>query len=269
MCLVAMAVSQSERFPFVVASNRDEFFDRAAAPLAWWQGDAGASPVLGGRDLSAGGTWLGLNRAGRLALVTNVREPARFEAGLASRGALAPAALAASDQELRALVQAPRNGFNLVVADTRRGTGLWLSNRSAQPRALGPGLFGLSNAALDTPWPKTLALKQRLREAVARHDRVQDLVQASFVALADGSIAADDALPRTGIPLERERQLSAAFIRIPAAEGSAGSAYGTRCSTVVVVEQRGNIQLVWVHERRFDALGQVSGETTAQFQPES
>jgi len=268
MCLVAMAVSQSERFPLVVASNRDEFFDREAAPLAWWQPEGAPRPLLGGRDLSAGGTWLGLSRAGRLALVTNVREPGRFEAGMASRGALVPAALAASDDELQALLEVPRNGFNLLVADTRGGRGRWLSNRSPQPQPLGPGVYGLSNAGLDTPWPKTRILKQRLGDAMARHDRVDDLVQASFRALADGAMAPDEALPRTGIPLERERQLSAAFIRIPAAENSGRSAYGTRCSTVVVAEQHTGALQVWVIERRFDAQGQISGETTAQFQPE-
>jgi uncharacterized protein with NRDE domain len=275
MCLAALALAQHPRFPWVLASNRDEFFNRPAAPLAWWQPEGAAASasgaVLSGRDLSAGGTWLGLTRAGRLALVTNVREPGRFDPAAASRGALvlqAVQGVSLGPRDAAAWLDAaavPRNGYNLIVADLIDGSALWASNRpSPQTRALGAGLFGLSNAALDTPWPKVTALKQRLGAAVATAHSSQQLAEAAFAALADRQHAPDAALPATGVPLERERQLSPAFIRIDARATGAG-VYGTRCSTVVIVEQLGAQREVQVIERRCDEDGAVSGETALSF----
>jgi uncharacterized protein with NRDE domain len=281
MCLAAVAIAQHPRFPWVLASNRDEFFHRPAAPLAWWQPEGAAlgesGPVLSGRDLSAGGTWLGLTRSGRLALVTNVREPGRFDPTAASRGGLVLQALAGPNldpQDAAGLLGAatvPRNGYNLVVADLRQLHTAWASNRPApQTRTLGAGLFGLSNAALDTPWPKVTALKQRLGAAVAAAHASHHLADAVFAALADRQCALDAALPATGVPLERERQLSPAFIRIDGrdAEGNGpgcAGVYGTRCSTVVIVEQTGAHRDVQVIERRYDEDGAVSGETALTF----
>lgn len=276
MCLVAVAIGQSERFPWVLASNRDEFFDRAAAPLAWWQPGADGAPVLSGRDLSAGGTWLGLNASGRLALVTNVREPGHKVPTLPSRGELVLYALraGAGGFDPHAVLAVPRNGFNLLRVDLThdagsspdRAAGLWLSNRAGPLQALRKGVYGLSNAALDTPWPKTQRLKQRLQQLVPTADGVDGLGEALLAALADRSLAADGELPRTGVPLERERQLSAVFIRMPAG-GDPGRDYGTRCSTVVVVERQRGDTVVHVLERRFDASGAVSGQTAIRFRP--
>ncbi len=261
MCLAAVALARSERFPWVLASNRDEFFAREAAPLAWWTDEATGARLLGGRDLSAGGTWLAVSEDARLALVTNVREPGRHLGGAPSRGELVPRWLAG---EVSGMLDVPRNGFNFLGADLAAGSGWWFSNRpQPQRRALGAGLHGLSNAALDTPWPKLVALKRRLGEAVADADALQPLADACFAGLADRRPAPDAELPATGIPLERERQLSSAFIRI---EGEAGL-YGTRCSTLVVAERAPAGGLV-VHmiERRFGADGAASGETTISFE---
>lgn len=282
MCLAAIAIAQSPRFPWVLASNRDEFFDRPAAPLAWWQPEGGVagttagttasttSEVLSGRDLSAGGTWLGLTRTGLLALVTNVREPGRHDPAAASRGALVLQALQAQRggphgprdaAGLLAAAAVPRNGYNLIVAELNDGAAAWASNRPRpQTRALGAGLFGLSNAALDTPWPKVMLLKQRLGAAVAAAQASHELADAAFVALADRECALDAALPATGVPLKRERQLSPAFIRIDG-RGAGTGIYGTRCSTVLIVEQVGAHREVQVIERRYDEDGAVSGET--------
>jgi uncharacterized protein with NRDE domain len=281
MCLAAMAIAQHPRFPWVLASNRDEFFHRPAAPLAWWQPEGAAvaesGAVLSGRDLSAGGTWLGLTRDGRLALVTNVREPGHFDPAAASRGGLVLQALTGTSlgpQDAAGLLGAarvPRNGYNLLVADLRQLHTAWASNRPApQTRGLGTGLFGLSNAALDSPWPKVTALKQRLGAAVAAAQAPQQLADAAFAALADRQCAPDAALPATGVPLERERQLSPAFIRIdgrdaPGNGPGGGGVYGTRCSTVVIVEQRGAQREVQVIERRYGEDGAVSGETALSF----
>jgi uncharacterized protein with NRDE domain len=267
MCLAAIAQGQHPRFPWVLASNRDEFFDRAAAPLAWWQPAAGDEPVLGGRDLSAGGTWLGLLRSGPLALVTNVREPGHHLADAPSRGELVPLWL--REEPVRAqperLLQPARNGFNLLTADlSSDAPARWLSNRAAGVRELTGGVHGLSNAALDTPWPKVQQLKRQLQAAVPAAGDADAIFDAAFTVLADRAIAPDDTLPRTGVPLERERALSALFIRITAPDGS-HALYGTRCSTVVVVEQRGPVRQVHVRERSVDAHGLTSGERRESF----
>lgn len=256
MCLVALALGQSDRFPLVLAANRDEFFERRSAPLDWWTPAGHAAPILSGRDLRGGGTWLGLNAAGRLALVTNVRSPAGNVPTAPSRGALPTRWLAgdlAFDAYWRAVSTGGYNGFNLIVADVARGAWLWASNAAPAPRVLGPGLYGLSNAALDTPWPKTVRLKERLGAALARagasHEPVDALAARLFEALADPSVAATVELPDTGIPVALERQLSAAFIR------TADGRYGTRCSTLVVSERVGTQAFTQAFERSFDADG--------------
>jgi uncharacterized protein with NRDE domain len=262
MCLVAVAFGRHPRFPWVLASNRDEFHDRPAAPLAWWQATAGGPAVLGGRDLSAGGTWLGLTGAGALALVTNVREPGRFAAGLPSRGDLVPQWLAAPHfdlSRLQSLAETPRNGFNLLLADLRGADAAWVGNRPSQAQPVAQGWAALSNAALDTPWPKVTRLKARLAAALDRAATPDALLADALQALADRTPAPDAELPATGVPLALERQLSPAFIHIAADAGRA--AYGTRCSTVVIVEARDGGRWVHVLERRFTGQGQPAGDT--------
>jgi uncharacterized protein with NRDE domain len=166
MCLALIAFAAHPRYRLVVAANRDEFHARPTAAAAWW--DEG---ILAGRDLKAGGTWLGVDRRGRFALITNVRDPARHDPGAPSRGALVPRLLASSALavSLPALVRdaAGYNGFNLIAGG---GTSLyWGSNRAAAPAALDPGIYGVSNHLLDTPWPKV----ERTKEAFRRWCAVQ------------------------------------------------------------------------------------------------
>ena len=268
MCLAAIASGLNPRFPWVLASNRDEFFDRAAAPLAWWQAAAGEESLLGGRDLSAGGAWLAVRRNGHLALVTNVREPGRHLSDAPSRGELVPLWLrsAAVRAQPERLLQPARNGFNLLATDLASDhAGLWLSNRAPSPQPLRPGVHGLSNAALNTPWPKLTLLIQQLQAVVAPADSAAQLTEAAFAALADRSLAPDHSLPQTGLPLDRERALSALFIRITA-PGSERALYGTRCSTVVVLEHQGSKRVVHMTERSVDDLGRVSGEVHESFE---
>lgn len=274
MCLAAMAIGLGDRYPWVLASNRDEYFDRPTAALAWWRPDGGQHRILGGRDLSAGGTWLGLTRVGRLALVTNVREPGNMLAASRSRGELVVQSLrnGGALEPAHALLQVPRNGFNLFTADLSRADFVpaggpvanWLTNRPPRHRSLGPGLYGLSNAALDTPWPKVTTLKDRLRHAVASVDAIDELVESAFAALGDRQCAADADLPSTGLPMERERQLSSAFIDI-AATDAARRRYGTRCSTVVVVERSGLDRIAHVVERGFEPGGAPGTETVVRW----
>lgn len=271
MCLAAIAFGLNPRFPWVLASNRDEFFDRSAEPLAWWKPLPDDEPILAGRDLSAGGTWLGLRRNGRVALVTNVREPGQHLTVAPSRGDLVPLWLRSAAVQARPslLLEPARNGFNLLAADLAADLlnpmpGLWLSNRAEAAQALGAGVHGLSNAALNTPWPKVTQLTHRLERLVKPAQGRADLTEGAFAALADRSLAPDEALPSTGVPLERERALSALFIRV-AAPDSPHAVYGTRCSTVVVVEQQGARRRVHVTERTMDSLGHVSGEVHEAF----
>jgi uncharacterized protein with NRDE domain len=254
MCLIVLAIDASARWPLVIAANRDEFHDRASAPLGWWQ--QGATPLLSGRDLAAGGTWLGVSAAGRIGAVTNVRDPARQRADTPSRGALVPAWLA-SDIDAHALWPALAgrgcNPFNLVGGDLASGRWWWADDRSAAPQAIGPGVHGLSNAAFETPWPKVQRLKARLRAALATSD--EHALRAGLLeALADPRVAPDDQLPDTGVGIERERWLSPAFIHAPA------SRYGTRCSTLVIGERAGSAWRVTVVERSFGADGAVTAE---------
>ena len=258
-------MGQSTRFPWVLASNRDEFHDRPALPLGWWQGNDERPDVLAGRDLAAGGSWLALRADGRLALLTNVREPGRFDSTAPSRGALVVEGLQAGPANaawLQGVVAAPRNGFNLLLADLSADLAVWATNRSPQQRVLGKGIYGLSNASLDTPWPKVTHLKRTLGTLAASAGSAESIAVLAFAALADRAPVADHMLPRTGVPIERERQLSPSFIHIPATAQT--SAYGTRCSTVVVVENLAAERRVHVFERSFDADGREAGEAAGR-----
>jgi uncharacterized protein with NRDE domain len=249
MCLVALAIDQHRRFPLVIAANRDEFFARPAARLAWWSQEPGLPEVLSGRDLESGGTWLGLTAAGRLALLTNVRNPADNDPNAPSRGAIVPLWLRGDlpmDRFWMRTALTGYNGFNLIAADFARGECFWASNTRNLPQRLERGLYGLSNGTLDTPWPKVTMLKSRLLAAVEASDSVDTLADRLFAALADRSLASDEELPSTGVPIELERHLSAAFIRTP------DQRYGTRCSTLVITERVNKRMVTHVLERSFN-----------------
>ncbi|MET0382759.1 MAG: NRDE family protein [Burkholderiaceae bacterium] len=250
MCLVALAVDENRRFPLVIAANRDESFDRQAARLAWWAPDEGGPQILAGRDLSAGGTWLGISAAGRLALLTNVRRRTAHDPGAPSRGMIVPAWLRTELRPDQFWMQTSLLGyapFNLIAADFRRGECFFASNESAMPRRIERGIVGLSNASLDTPWPKVSRLKHELGEALADAESVDALSLRLFAALSDRTVAPDDRLPSTGIPRDQERLLSPAFIRTP------DLSYGTRCSTVIITEKSRRQLVTHVFERTFTA----------------
>lgn len=249
MCLVALAIDQSRRFPLVVAANRDEYFERPAQRLAWWSPGSDRPDILGGRDLLAGGTWLGLTAAGRMAMITNVRQGDLPQDPKApSRGEIVPLWLRGDLPHDRFWAQVALSGynpFNLVAADFQSGDCFWGGNSGTPPVRLQRGLFGLSNASLDTPWPKVTALKDRLTQALAAADSADGLARLLFEALADPTPAPDAALPSTGVPRDWERVLSSAFIRSP------DQRYGTRCSTLVVTERVGKRLVTHVLERSF------------------
>ncbi len=254
MCLIAFAWRADADFPLVVAGNRDEFFARPTTSAAWSADDR----VLAGRDLRSGGTWMGVTRDGRFAALTNHRDPAAFRSDAPSRGELVDRVLRARHPggtlDDIAHDGARFNGFNLIVAQWGDADAMTVVSHpgASTTGSIGAGIHGLSNARLDTPWPKVTALQQRLRSALASTRARDDLIARLFDALADPRIAADAELPHTGVPHAFERALSAAFIRTPG--------YGTRSSTVLVVERDGRATFVErrcepdvpVDQRRFD-----------------
>ncbi len=247
MCLIVFAWQPGTARPLIVAANRDEFHARPTQALAAW---ADAPGVYAGRDLEAGGTWLGVGPQGRFAALTNIRDP-RQALGPRSRGELVAAFLqgelgveAYLDQVASRSGQ--YSGFNLLVGDA--GQLGYLHAREAAPRLLGPGVYGLSNAGLDTPWPKLVKARSGLQQLLesAEPEQLMHL-------LADGEPAADSELPETGVGLATERLLSSVFI--------ASQNYGTRASTVLIVDDRGRRRMV---ERSFGPFGGHLGEVSLE-----
>ena len=240
MCLILFGYRQRDDYPLVLIANRDEYYARPTQSAHWWQDAA----VFAGRDLEAGGTWLGVGRSGRLAAVTNVREPGGMQAGKRSRGELTRAFLAGSDAataylEAIAARAAEYAGFNLLLGDIDE---LWFySNRGGGMQRVVPGVYGISNGSFDEPWPKLSSAKTELAGLLAG-----DIDTASLMdILTDHRIAADHELPSTGVPLDVERMLSSRFIRSPD--------YGTRACTVLLVGADGRIDF---SEQNFGVQGE-------------
>jgi uncharacterized protein with NRDE domain len=248
MCLILLAHRAHPDYPLVLAANRDEFYARPTAPAAYWED---APHVLAGRDLTGGGTWLGITRNGRWAALTNYRDPPTPRPGRPSRGALVGDFLrgdATSAAYIAAVAaDAQRyDGFNLLVGDM--SDAYYFGNRmpgDATPRRLEPGLYGLSNHLLDTAWPKVARGRRLLGELL---DAGSPSPAALLDILYDTEIAPLHELPDTGVGAELERALSASFVATPS--------YGTRASTALIVDRAGNATFV---ERTF-LPGPVAGD---------
>ena len=251
MCLLVLAWRAHPRFPLVVAANRDEYHARPAAPLAEWE-DVGG--VVGGRDLQARGAWFAVDRRGRSGIVTNFREFGRRRRSAPSRGGLIPAYLAGTSAPgdfLRSLeTDSPAYaGFNLLLAD---GQSLWYASNRADrfARELQPGIYGLSNEFLDTPWPKLVRVRERFARLLASPDSDgAEFTGRLFDLLADREPASTADLPPSELSPDWARKLSAPFVL--------DETYGTRCSTVLTV----SADATRIAERRFDATGISTGET--------
>jgi uncharacterized protein with NRDE domain len=243
MCIAAIAINQHPHYPVIVASNRDEFVVRPTLALLRWSGDSG---IIAGRDLQAGGTWLGVNRHGWVALVTNFRDPSERKADAQSRGELVVQALSAGKNETPATVarriQEAANayqGFNFALVALGE---VWVvEGRSATIRQLGEGVHVVSNGPFEAPWPKCARLRERVSAAITLAP-AESLADALLQALDDPLRAPPEALPSTGISHAMEHALSAVRIR-----GLAH--YGTRTSTVLL--QNGE-------HTRIDALEHVA-----------
>lgn len=251
MCLIALAWRARADVPLVVAANRDEWRDRPTQAAHWWPDHP---DLFAGRDLQAGGTWMGATRSGRFAAVTNFRDPsdkratARSRGGLVSGYLLSRQAPAAFLRELGASAR-EYNGFNLILGD---GESLWYyGSREDRAREIEPGVHGLSNHLLDEPWPKVVRARQAM-EAAVRHD---DPFPELFDVLGDRAGAPDEQLPDTGVGIAWERRLASALI--------CGPDYGTRASTVLSIRANG---LVKFEERTLDAGGSVSGVVRDEWQ---
>ena len=252
MCLLIAAHRACPGYRLIVAANRDEFHGRATAAANHWTDQP---TILAGRDLEGGGTWLGFNVAGRFATVTNVRSANGVRQGPRSRGLIVSDFLLAEHNattHTERLMPAARDydGFNLLAWD---GAALsWLSNQASAPRDLAPGIYTLSNALLDTPWPKTERLRRAFMQVMDKD--TPNLAPALLAVLRDTAQADAAHLPDTGIGAERERWLSSIFIE--------GETYGTRCSSVLTITDAGQVNF---HERRYDADAQVSGDSHFTF----
>lgn len=250
MCLVALAWKAHPHWRLLMAGNRDEFHARPTAPLQRWPPPY--DNVIAGRDLRSGGSWMGINLGGQAAVVTNVRDPSAATGG-PSRGELIASYLAGGQAATDYADDLARRGpefapFNLLVADAESCS--YLGNHPQARLDLSPGVHGMSNGALDAPWPKTRRLMDVLEAwLVAGNDGLEPL----WAALADEQRAPDAQLPSTGVPLELERLLSSAFIR--------GTDYGTRASTIVAIGRDGG---GFIHERRFGPEGVYLGETRVE-----
>jgi uncharacterized protein with NRDE domain len=242
MCLILFAWKVDEDYPLVMAANRDEFYERPSAPAAFWEE---APNLLAGRDLREGGTWLGVTTEGRLAALTNYRDPASLKIGAPSRGRLVSDYLRGREIPeaylQRIAPDADRfNGFNLLVGDP--DDLFCYSNRGGRQR-LGPGIYGLSNRLLDAPWPKVERGKTALSALLKEKKGLSP--ERLFALLADRNRSPDDRLPDTGVGLAWERVLSPLFIESPV--------YGTRSSTVLLIDRRGEVTFT---ERVFNGGGE-------------
>jgi uncharacterized protein with NRDE domain len=249
VCLALIALAAHPRLRLVIAANRDEFHERAALAAHWWP-----SGMLAGVDRVAGGTWFGVDRAGRWALVTNYREGVPRDPNAPSRGELVTRALSDSAPPLvtAAAIAADGDryhGFNLLIGEAARAA--YASNRASGAIALQPGVHGLSNHLLETPWPKVVRSKARLAKWLATGSEELELL---FELLADRAQADPARLPSTGVAPEWERLLSSPFI--------VDARYGTRCSTVLAISAEGNLRFT---ERSFDPGGRLTAEVSFDF----
>lgn len=249
MCLIVFAWRPHHALPLIVAANRDEFYDRPTLPLGHWED---APDIVAGRDLQAGGTWMGVSTSGRFAALTNIRVPGAA-AGSRSRGELPERYLRGQlspEAYLKELAGHLQHyaGFNLLVGDADE---LWyLNSHAAVPEKILPGVYGLSNAALDSPWPKLLRARAALQNQLDVHE-AENLLRL----LGDPELAADAELPSTGVPYEWEKRLSGIFIT--------SKDYGTRASTVLIKREDGSLDIT---ERSFGPAGRL-GERHVSLPP--
>lgn len=233
MCLVVVALNHHPDYRLIVVANRDEFYNRATAPANYWQDHPA---VLGGRDLQAGGTWMAMNVNGRISMITNYRDLSRINPAAPSRGHLVTDYVLSADRPLTYLEQVASNGdnyngFNLLVGNPKEL--YYYSNYGSGIAPVPPGLHGLSNHLLGTPWPKVKNALQKVRSILnAKSVDPAKLLEVMY----DDAVAQDSDLPDTGVGLELERILSSMFIK--------SHEYGSRSTTAVLVDRANHVQFI-------------------------
>jgi len=231
MCLITFAFNAHPDYKLILAANRDEFYARPTSPASWWDDHP---QILGGRDLLGMGLWMGINKNGRFAAVTNYRDIKNIRQDAKTRGELTTEFLLGNDspETYTSKVQkagSNYNGFNLIVMDAEMA---YAGNYSEDSYELGFGVYGLSNALLDTPWPKVVRAKSRFDVLIQDDFKLEDLI----ALMDDTETAADEELPDTGLDYEKEKALSAMCIRTPD--------YGTCCSTALTIDYKGNVEFL-------------------------
>ncbi len=237
MCLIFLAVNKHPKYKLIIAANRDEFYHRKTAAANYWEDH---NEILGGRDLEAGGSWMAMNKKGKIAMVTNYRDLRNLKSVAPSRGQLVTDFLKDGidvKSYLKSIEPSAKeyNGFNLIVGGVNELG--YLSNYKPGIEILRDGIYGLSNGLLDSNWPKVNQGKEKFAQYL-NDDVSADVL---FDLLKDEKRAPDDLLPNTGLDIERERALSSMFIKSPG--------YGTRCSTVVLIENQNQVEFT---ERIYD-----------------
>ena len=252
MCILFIAVNQHPKYPLIIAANRDEFHKRPTAVSHFWPNH---SELLAGKDLEAGGTWMGINKQGRIAALTNIRAPGKERLNATTRGELVTHFLTdnkSSSEYLSRLQNTHEqyNGYNLLYGDFKD---LHVYNNFENAvYTLGDGVYGLSNASLDIPWPKIDAGKEALADYCQQADTLSH--EHLFTLLNNSQAASDDVLPKTGVPLEWERMLSSIFIQ--------SEDYGTRSSTVLLIDN--NDHCYW-EERTYTPQAKLSDTQVFKF----
>lgn len=252
MCLILLAYKQHPDYPIILAANRDEFFARPTAKADFWD----ESPfILAGRDLEQSGTWLGIDRRGRLAAVTNYRQAPLLKKSLVSRGLLVRDFLLANDSAERYVSTIKDkldryDGFNLFVGD-QDGISV-LSSHQKKTYQLEVGVHGISNGELDSAWPKVQKGKAGMQDILWTDKKID--TDRLFELLIDKTVPNDELLPDTGIGIERERRLSPIFV--------SGEGYGTRSSTILIINSKGDVNFI---ERSFDQEGTLIEEKYFEF----
>ena len=232
MCLLIFAFKVHPKYKLILAANRDEYYDRPTAPADYWNE---APHLLAGKDLRAGGTWFGITKHGKMAAITNYRDPASLKSNAPSRGKIVSNYLLGPDSPDAYLEKLAKegdvyNGFNLILGEGEHL--VWYSNRNGEPLNLSAGIYGLSNHLLDTPWPKVSLSKDALAEHISK--KKEPSPKTLFRLLKDRTVPDDSRLPSTGVGLEWERILSSIFIESPD--------YGTRSSTLLFVDRHDQVR---------------------------
>ena len=245
MCILFFAIKQHPKYPVIICANRDEFHQRPTQKMHWWPAKQNQQAVLAGKDLQAGGTWLGINKHGRFSALTNVREPTLFDQQKQSRGGLVIHALANNDKAINAhLVKSAHNynGFNLVFGRLEKLR--CFNSTTNKQQTLTAGFHSLCNGNLDDIWPKMALGQEQLTHYIQSNVDYPMNINALFNLMQNSQQATLNKLPNTGVPVEWEQRLSSIFIKSPE--------YGTRTTNIITQDHNGNIS---VYDRSYNAQG--------------